>query len=48
MYVWAPLACLVPMEARKGHWIGLELELQTVGDHMWVLGIQLGSSTLNC
>lgn len=29
-------------EARKGHWIPLDLELQTVGNHHWMLGIQPG------
>lgn len=30
-YVFAPQACLVPVEARKGYWIPLELALQMVG-----------------
>jgi hypothetical protein len=28
VYVYVPPACLVPKEARRGHWIPLELELQ--------------------
>lgn len=33
MYVCVPHMCLLPAEARIGHWISLELELQAVVSH---------------
>lgn len=38
MYIYAPPACLVPMEARRP----LELELEMIVTSLWRLGIEPG------
>lgn len=44
MCVWCVCVCLLA-EARRGHWVSLELELQEVVRYpVWVLGAKLGSS----
>lgn len=53
MYVCASFICLVPVAARRGQQILLELELQSVMNYLWVLGIEpmfsgrAGSGALN-
>ena len=53
MYVCVPHACPVLLEAIKGQWIPLELELQMAVSHMSVPQIEPGSfaiatKALNC
>jgi hypothetical protein len=53
MYVCASFICLVPVAARRGQQILLELELQSVMNYLWVLGIEpmfsgRALSALNC
>jgi hypothetical protein len=43
MYVCALCACLVPLKARKGHWISWNWSYRWLRAAMWVLGIELWS-----
>ena len=44
IYICAPHACLVTLEARRGHWMSWNWSYRQLWATMWVLSIELGIS----